>query len=282
MGRDRKVALGIAGLVGLALAGCAPRRTTLLLPDVLVDDRPDDRDVNVGALFVGPPGLGEFACTGTLVARDLVLTAAHCVPEGGMLCFVLATYPEEAPAKEWRLVASAVVPTLYRSPSDGNCGPDGRRCRADVAILRLAEPVPSIAPAPVQLRAGPHLRSGTPVRMVGFRRAPPLAPSPGRLFRYTGRTWADRVLHDRFVFRASADRAHFCRGESGGPDFVRFRGGERIVAIHTASTTYALQSGCAEGRGAHAVSTRVDHYLSFLALALGLRPPIPVASRERQ
>jgi len=80
------------------------------------------------------------ACTGTAIARDLVLTAAHCLQPGGQYIVIV---PDRA-----RRPQTAKVVTFERHPEFDAESAQAHRETADVALLKLTEPLPArIAPA---------------------------------------------------------------------------------------------------------------------------------------
>lgn len=150
-------------LAGAAAAADAPGRR-MLSADEAVPFRAVGRVNIAGARF----------CTGTLVAPDQVLTAAHCLynPQTGALV---------AP-KEIRFVAGlridkkAAMRRVVRAVADpdfayGRAGPAG--VSADLALLVLAVPIPAKAAVPFgsgALGAGPYT-------IVSYGRDRPQAPS---------------------------------------------------------------------------------------------------------
>lgn len=130
----------------------------LVAAGALAEDRPGQRMVTpeeapawsaVGRLNIA----GNRYCTGTLVAPDLVLTAAHCVfhpltlhlAHPGDIVF-LAGYRQRDYAALRRAVAVAVMPE-YR-PGRGLYNTDPGH---DLALLRIDPPIPAaeVEPIPV-------------------------------------------------------------------------------------------------------------------------------------
>lgn len=168
----------------------------------------------VGRLDTGP---GSF-CTGTLIAEDLVLAPAHCVYDGRLvanprdLSFRAGLTGGTAIAE--RAVAQIEVHPAYFP----NALMNTRKMRHDVALIRLATPVPAalIAPLPVltsQVPQGP-----VDVAAYGEGRGTSLSHqaacvSPGR---------KDRLI------AVDCDGAF---GTSGAPVFLRVDGRLQIASI---------------------------------------------------
>ena len=81
---------------------------------------------------------GNF-CTGTLIARDLVLTAAHCVPPGADTSSCNLTRNSNR--------ACATSPRIERHPQFSQQAFDNHRATADVALIKLAAPAQNAAQA---------------------------------------------------------------------------------------------------------------------------------------
>src|SRR5262252_9203372 len=90
-------------------------------------------------LLVGSRG---NSCSGVAIARDLVLTAAHCVPQGAD--YKLVTF-DAAHQPQFRDVAK-----VARHPQFDLATLLAHRATADVALLKLAASLPPVfAPAPL-------------------------------------------------------------------------------------------------------------------------------------
>jgi secreted trypsin-like serine protease len=91
-------------------------------------------------------------CTGTLIARDIFLTAAHCVvgvPQGGIVAVVGVNIPDWPTAPRIGTLGHAIPPTY--NPFGDN--------RDDIAVVRLAvaQSGPTVRLARAEPRVGEHV-----------------------------------------------------------------------------------------------------------------------------
>src|ERR1700693_5673754 len=95
-------------------------------------------------------------CTGTAIARDLVLTAAHCVTRG-----------VEYQAKAYQTGESIKVVQVAQHPRFDLASYAASRATADVALVKLSGPLPDIV-VPAALAASRRVAIGEKLTIAGF------------------------------------------------------------------------------------------------------------------
>jgi secreted trypsin-like serine protease len=95
-------------------------------------------------------------CTGTALARDLVLTAAHCVAR-----------PLAYRVKVFQTGATIAVAAIARHPRFKLASYAASRATADLALVKLATPLPDIV-VPAALGAARRVEPGETLTIAGF------------------------------------------------------------------------------------------------------------------
>lgn len=187
--------------------------------------------------------LGSFgtACTATAIARDLLLTAAHCVQPGADYKLVGSAPGQQPVLKD--------IARIERDPQFDLKRLFNHLATADVALIKLPEPLPSRIP-PVRLGgdqeavavgdtlvvAGYGVTVRGDGRTGGTVRAATLAvtgqPGPLQIRLFDPRTEDD------------AAGLGACAGDSGAPAFRDTGGSLTIVGVVSWSTGPKLSAGC--------------------------------------
>lgn len=184
-----------------------------------------------GRAIVMIKGARESVCTGTAIARDIVLTAAHCAQDKSA---VVVAYNGARPIP---LRAIAVHPgfnmdNYFRA-----------RVTADVALLKLAEPLPAnIVPATYGSSA---VKPGDTLTVAGFGTTASSSasglgsPRMAQLI-VTGKPGNLQIRLLDPATRGESAGLGACTGDSGGPAFS----GNRVIGVISWTTGPQLSDGC--------------------------------------
>jgi secreted trypsin-like serine protease len=211
--------------------------------------------------------LGSYgtACTATAIARDLLLTAAHCVQPGADYKLVASDPGQEPVLKD--------ISRIERDPQFELKKLFAHVATADVALLKLAEPLPAkIPPVPLADGAQPvvpgdaFVVAGYGVTVRGDGRTGGIVRAATLVA--TGQPGGLQIrLYDP---RTKGDSAGLgaCAGDSGAPAFRDSNGTLTIVGVVSWSTGPKLSGGCGGLTGV----TPLLHYRAWIvdtARALG-------------
>jgi len=215
--------------------------------------------------------LGSYgtACTATAIARDLLLTAAHCVQPGADYKLVASAPGQEPMLKN--------ILRIERDPQFDLKRLFGHLATADVALIKLEEPLPARIP-PVRVAAeSESVAIGDPLVVAGYgvtvrgdgrtggtARAATLVvtghPGPLQVRLYDPRT------------RDESAGLGACAGDSGAPAFRDSNGALSIIGVVSWSTGPKLAAGCGGLTGITPL-TRYRAWIVNAARALG--SPLP-------
>lgn len=240
------------------------------LPQIASADtlRPlESADAARGWEAVGRLDTGVSFCSATLVAPDLVLTAAHCLFDGqnnriADAALRFAAGLRNGQAEAVRQVARAHLPAGYRAAAGP---PDMAMIAQDIALLELAAPIHSGMVVPI--RTGLAGRISDAVTLVSYGR--------------------DRESHASIqedctiVGRADAVTALTCSvvpGSSGAPILRQTPTGFEVVAVVSAMGEW----GGAEASFGVDVTAVLPELMAALRPAHGSRNSLGAATRLRQ
>ena len=178
-------------------------------------------------------------CSGAAIARDLVLTAAHCVSSGNDYKLVVF----EASGKP----ALKSIATIARHPQFDAGAAQRHRATADVALLKFAE---TISSAPVPLGpAALKVAPGDPFLVAGYGLATPGDGKSGGTVRTatlvaTGQPGSLQVRLMDPATRNERAGLGACVGDSGAPVFTNADGALAVIGVVSWSTGPKNSAGC--------------------------------------
>jgi hypothetical protein len=249
----------VAAFAALA-AACVPVENTSSAREPIIGGTrtPEGEYPGVGALYIATGfGFGQATCTGTLIAPDVVLTAAHCVDPS----FIADYIPSFTLAHN---TTSGIPPltTGARTIAHPNFSlnafpPPGVGRWYDIALLILAQPVTTVEPVRLP-RASEitQLVEGKELHIVGYGKTTDSTLSTGGVMYHALTDLVD--VGDYELQIASPGSPQNCQGDSGGPALADLGNGLRVVGVVSRSATN--QPDCNDG----GTDTRVDAYFDWI------------------
>jgi hypothetical protein len=203
----------------------------------LVGGAPAVQGPQAAVMIVGSRG---NSCTGIAIARDLVLTAAHCVPPGADYKLVEFDAQRRPSLRDAQSVA--------RHPQFSQKTFDSHRATADVALIKFAAPVGNAAPAAIhgeRLAIAP----GDTLSLFGFGLTRIGDGKSGGTLRsatltVTGQPGGLQIRLMDPSGRNERPGLGACTGDSGGPVFRDIGGRMKVVGVVSWSTAPGNEAGC--------------------------------------
>ena len=266
---NRFAALALSGTLGLAVV---PALSPLGDPVVAMVGGAVNAAGGVGrsvVMILGSYGSDATVCTATAIARDLLLTAAHCVQPGADYKLVDSAPGHEPVLKD--------IARIERDPQFDLKRLFAHLATADVALIRLAEPLPPHIPPMPLAGDGTNVAVGDRLVVAGY----------GVTVRGDGRTGGTvraatlvvtgvpGTLQIRLFdpnTKGQSPGLGACAGDSGAPALRDTAGKLAIIGVVSWSTGPKLTTGCGGLTGI----TPLVRYRAWIAeTARALGSPLP-------
>jgi secreted trypsin-like serine protease len=195
----------------------------------------DDDDPAVVALLTD----GRVVCSGVLVTKSVVLTAAHCVARTVPETVLFGTNPRSASGTLIKVRDAHAHPNFDPKTFDN-----------DIALVALAEEAPA-TPLPIATQSVNDSDVGREIRVVGF--GSPGLSGDGTLHKRSGQTKIESYGWNDFRFRAAPSQT--CNGDSGGPAVARIGDHDAVIGITSSGDPDCLVFGR---------DIRIDRFASFV------------------
>jgi hypothetical protein len=201
----------------------------------LVGGATEVRDTGAGRHIVMIISTRGNFCTATALARDLALTAGHCVAPAATYRVLIDQPPGIA-------IRSIVVHPRY-NPKDYA----GGRVTADVALIQLDEPLPEKI-APAALAEPRAVAPGDRFVVSGYGIVTPGSAAGGTpraaTLVATGKPGNLQIRLADPATRGERAGLGACTGDSGAPAFVERDGAYAVIGVVSWSTGPAGSAGC--------------------------------------
>jgi hypothetical protein len=196
-------------------------------------------------------------CTGVVLGRDLVLTAAHCIEPG--LSYKLYELDAERKPIFRDLAKTVVHPQFSRATFDAN------RATADVALLKTVAPLPDKYVPALLSPQRPRVIVGEAFAISGYGVTAPHDNRSAAVLRRADlvATGHPGNLQLRLMDPATKGETAglgACTGDSGGPVYEERDGKRLVYGVISWSTGPKLSGGCGGLTGV----TPLDLYLKWI------------------
>jgi hypothetical protein len=198
----------------------------------------------------------QYICTGSILADDIVVTAAHCVvADPANIRIVFATTIDN-------LQQSAVAPidAYVANPKwkgDASKGID----QGDIALIHLTQPLPAGYHPATLLSQSDTLSPGEDTILAGYGITDAGTQNGAGTLRQT----TVQVAGDLGNTEEILDQSHgtgACHGDSGGPAFVQADSGDLLL---WGLTNRSYPDNAPDDCGHQVVYTRIDTYSTWIS-----------------
>jgi len=223
----RRPAIALTILIGALILSAGAREA-----GAITGDAPPAQSYVARAIVMIVDPRGDL-CTGTALARDLVLTAAHCVTPDMRI-------------RVFQTGQTIAVRGVARHPQFNAAAYAASRATADIALLKLAAPMSELV-VPVKLAPARRVAVGETLTVAGFgvtaaRTDRGLGVPRMATLIVTGKPGALQIRLFDVATRNLRAGLGACTGDSGGPAFEP--ASEAVIGVVSWTTAPRDEEGC--------------------------------------
>ncbi|OMH78887.1 Chymotrypsinogen B [Zancudomyces culisetae] len=250
-----------------------------IVPNIINGVQPDSGEFGFAAqVFYKYQGQYQFVCGGALISDSYVVTAGHCVIINGVL---------SAPSDMMVIVGSSILRNpnapgaSYYSVVKVNPGDYASNRAHDVALLKLATPVPSSVATPVKVypyRMDPGMQAqvagwgvynmNIPMPSMNLLKTTVDISSSSNCTLYNG-NWKSNF--GPLLCQENYNGNDSCQGDSGGPLVMTINGIQALVGITSKGGNKDPYATNLCGYNTIAYYSRTAFFLRFIADELGVK-----------
>ncbi len=220
-------------------------------------------------------------CTGVIIEKNVVLTAAHCMvdnPEQNLVVFFgnkLVTSLRTLTTKNTRTIAKASVSNIWPTVPEEQILE-----RGDIAVLKLSSNIPIGYLTVSLLPNGTKLQNGLAVTLAGYGITNGVTNQDTTGLRKVGMKLANGSLSPSEIVFDQRDGKGACHGDSGGPAYATINNKLYVIGITSHGAVDALTGSWFSADGeiaeeaavctAYSVYTRPEAYKSLIEQVRGV------------
>lgn len=199
-------------------------------------------------------------CTGTLISKNLVVTAAHCTMDLSKPSDLSVTFGNDTKAKtlQTRKVLGGRVPAKWPL-----LGASQKKDWNDIAVLKIDGVAPAGFEPAVLLANKLALKDGQDVTIAGFGLLNMIPEKSSNLMQKVVIKMTDSKYADSEVLFAQHEGKGACHGDSGGPALITVKGRPVLIGVTSRAATLKGGMNCMEG----SIYTSIAAHIGFLKQA---------------